>query len=71
MKSIFNHLGTKEFTRVRVGIGRPDKGNVVDYVLGRFGKEETKILDSVLDDVKEATQLCIENNIDKAMNRYN
>ncbi|WP_027339790.1 aminoacyl-tRNA hydrolase [Halonatronum saccharophilum] len=71
IKSIFSHLGTKEFTRLRVGIGRPEYGNVVDYVLGRFSKQEIKVLEPLLDDIRGATELCIEEKVDKAMNRYN
>ena len=41
IKSLIQHLGTPEFDRVRIGIGRPAGGmKVVDYVLGAFTKEE-------------------------------
>lgn len=39
MKNIISHLGTQEFVRVRVGIGKkPDRMDLADYVLSRFGK---------------------------------
>ncbi|HWO94950.1 MAG TPA: aminoacyl-tRNA hydrolase [Bacillus sp. (in: firmicutes)] len=45
IKSLNQHLGTQEFNRIRVGIGRPQNGmKVVDYVLGRFTNEEMVLL---------------------------
>jgi PTH1 family peptidyl-tRNA hydrolase len=47
VKSIIAHMGTEEFTRVRVGIGRPPQGgDVVEYVLGKFRREEQSDMES-------------------------
>jgi len=41
IKSIIEYLGTREFCRVRVGVGKPEhRGQTIDYVLGKFTKEE-------------------------------
>lgn len=54
MKSIIQHLGTKSFNRVRVGIGRPyPQQDVVSHVLSPFSKE-------VVDDMKIAVQKIVE-----------
>lgn len=47
--SIIEHLGTGEFTRVRIGVGRPaPEEDVVEYVLGKFGREELPPLERSL-----------------------
>ena len=40
LRSLVAELGSGDFTRVRVGIGRPSRGDVVDYVLNRFTDDE-------------------------------
>jgi len=56
VKSIEEHLGTNEFPRVRIGIGRPaSKEEVVNYVLSPFRKEEASVVEEVL----ERTAECI------------
>src|SRR5690348_16506783 len=45
IKSLIQCLGTDEFSRIRVGIGRPGKGqDIISYVLGTFGKEEQRLM---------------------------
>jgi PTH1 family peptidyl-tRNA hydrolase len=54
LKSIDAHIGN-DYHRVRIGIGRPeDKSEVVNYVLGKFSKEELEKLDKTLLNVKKA-----------------
>jgi peptidyl-tRNA hydrolase, PTH1 family len=56
IKSLIHHLGTQEFKRIRIGIGRPANGQkVTDYVLGRFTKEES---DAVMEAVLRAADAC-------------
>ncbi len=71
IKSIINHLGTKDFNRLRIGIGRPEYGTVVDYVLGRFSKKESDIIENTLDKVKNAIDDYLRKDINQVMNRYN
>ena len=49
LKSVRDGLGTAEFGRLRVGIGRPTKGSMQSWVLGRFSPDEEAVLPLVLD----------------------
>ena len=72
VKSIVSLLGSKEFKRVRVGIGKPpDNLDLVSYVLGKFNQDEKKDLEQVIDNAKEAVKCIIDTDINNAMNKYN
>jgi peptidyl-tRNA hydrolase, PTH1 family len=72
MKSIIEQLGTEEFPRIRVGIGRPTgKMNSVDFILNKFKSSENKELSIILDTCADAVECFIEKGIDTTMNRYN
>ena len=72
LKNIILHLGTEEFPRIRVGAGeKPEDWDQVDYVLGRFPKDEEPVIREALSSVVGAVELWIESGIDAAMNRYN
>lgn len=49
LRSLKTHLGTDKFYRLRVGVGRPARGDVASFVLGRFTPDEEIELDRVLD----------------------
>jgi PTH1 family peptidyl-tRNA hydrolase len=70
--SIASHLGTRDFVRVRVGIGRPKgRGGAVGHVLNGFSKEERKELPFVLERAADAVESIIGEGIEKAMNHFN
>lgn len=73
IKSIINCLGSDEFPRVKVGVGKKPnaKYDLVDWVLGNFPKEQKDDLDSALKNSIEAAKLIVNDEIDKAMNLYN
>jgi len=76
MKSIISHLGTKEFPRLRVGVGSADKssdpdGAVVSHVLGRFAPDDRKIVDAVIPMAVDAIDLGLRKGIERSMNLYN
>lgn len=74
MKSIISHLGTKEFPRLRVGIGATEKGPddaVVSHVLGRFSPDQRKIVDAVLPMAVDAIEFSLRKGFERAMNLYN
>ncbi len=71
MKSILSHLGADQFIRIRVGIGRNQQIDAVDYVLGRFSKTDKQIMENTLQDVTKAIVCILAEGIDIAMNRYN
>ena len=72
MKSIVQNLGTEEFTRIRIGIGRPEHSNdMINYVIGKIDEEEQKRLAPGIDLAKDATIEIIKNGVDMAMNKFN
>ena len=72
--SVIQSLGTTDFVRFRVGIGKParktEQGGA-RYVLGRFSKAEAERLDTVIASVADALQVAIESGLDRAMEKYN
>lgn len=72
IKSLIQHLGTKDFHRLRFGIGRPEGPmKPVDYVLQKFSSSEEKELENQLILSVEAIEYWMENGISAAMNQYN
>jgi PTH1 family peptidyl-tRNA hydrolase len=72
--SLINSLGTPDFVRFRVGIGKPArKGSAPgrQHVLGKFTKAEAERLPSVIDGVADALELALEAGVERAMDRYN
>lgn len=71
MASIIQAFGSEEFARLRIGIGRPDRGQPKDYVLGNFTQEERIVMENAYDQALAAIETFITAGIDTAMNRYN
>ena len=71
MASIISTLGTDEFPRVRVGIGRPEGGDVSGYVLSAFNSDERKVLDTVVGRVADAVETFCVSGVIEAMDRFN
>lgn len=74
LRSIIQRLGTPEFTRVRVGIGRPPpgfKGDVADFVLQDFDAMERAELPDVVDRAAAAVEKVVASGIAAAMNAVN
>ena len=72
--SIIASLRSQNFTRIRVGIGRPvsgDNDDVISFVLGDFTPEERKIITPVIPRVSEAILCVLTEGVTEAMNRYN
>ena len=72
--SIISSLGTPDFVRFRVGIGKPArKGSQSgrDYVLGRFTKGESERIPTIIDGAASALELALEAGVERAMDRYN
>jgi peptidyl-tRNA hydrolase, PTH1 family len=65
-------LGTKEFSRLRIGIGRsPDFMDARDYVLSRFNKTERRTMEDTLVNAANGIETWVQDSIDAAMNQYN
>jgi PTH1 family peptidyl-tRNA hydrolase len=78
MNSIISTLGSEMFSRIRVGIGRPEAGEqsmsedaVVDYVLSNFSRQEEAIIKPAITKVSEAIDFFITKGIEAAMDKFN
>ncbi|MEW6557099.1 MAG: aminoacyl-tRNA hydrolase [Elusimicrobiota bacterium] len=72
VQSIIDAVGTDEFCRLRIGIGRPPENiNPVDFVLSDFTKDELKKMKPVISRASEAVSVFIEAGVQKAMNVFN
>jgi PTH1 family peptidyl-tRNA hydrolase len=72
MRSIIRQLGTEDFPRLRVGIGRPPAGwDPADYVLSPFTKNELPIVAEVRERAVAAIECWLTEGIDVAMTRFN
>ncbi|HZW83012.1 MAG TPA: aminoacyl-tRNA hydrolase [Candidatus Deferrimicrobium sp.] len=72
IKSLIAELGTQNFPRVRVGIGRPPQAwDPADYVLGNFSAQEHSELPQVLDNIQQAVLAILSQGFVKAMNTHN
>ena len=70
IKSIIAHLGTDIFPRIKVGVGQPNV-DLVNYVLGKFTKEEMEVLSESIDASTKAAKEIISSDVKTAMNIYN
>jgi PTH1 family peptidyl-tRNA hydrolase len=72
LESVEQHLGSREFARLRLGIGRQDGAReITDYVLSRFDRLETALMKKVLDRAASQAECWLNDGIQKAMNQFN
>jgi peptidyl-tRNA hydrolase, PTH1 family len=73
LESIEQHLGTREYARLRIGIGRTVAGRreIADYVLAPFNKAETVLVDEILKAAAGQVECWLDAGIEKAMNQFN
>jgi PTH1 family peptidyl-tRNA hydrolase len=72
LESIEKHLGTREFARLRIGIGRLDGAREIsNFVLGKFGPDEMKLAEKVLTTAGDQAETWLTAGIQKAMNQFN
>jgi PTH1 family peptidyl-tRNA hydrolase len=72
LESIEQHLGTREFPRLRIGIGRQDGARqITNHVLGKFEASETGLLDKVLDRASGQIDCWLEAGLQTAMSQFN
>lgn len=70
LKSIIAAIGTQQFPRVRIGVGRPVHG-AIHHVLGRFTPDEERVLPRLLTLAGDAVKVTIASGPHDAMNRFN
>jgi PTH1 family peptidyl-tRNA hydrolase len=72
LESIEQHLGTDDFARLRLGIGRADGAReITDHVLGRFDAGEAALMEKVLVRAADQVECWLAAGIEKAMNQFN
>lgn len=72
LKSLVRHLGTKDYTRIRMGIGRPPHGmDLSRYVLMRPSRADAAALDDLTDLASDAVEEVLEHGLEAAMGRFN
>ena len=72
LKSIIAHLSSDNFPRVKIGVGKkpsPDY-DLVDFVLGKFSKEDLEKLNLGNDNIIASVELMLQGKIEEAMNKY-
>lgn len=72
LKSVIASLGTMEFSRLRIGVGRGDeRRDLADHVLARFDAEERPVIDEAVARAADTAELFVAEGVVAAMNRYN
>jgi peptidyl-tRNA hydrolase, PTH1 family len=72
LRSVASHLSSKDFVRVRIGIGRPaGRQDPVDFVLARFSSSERKELPLLISTAADAVERVVELGAERAMNEVN
>ncbi len=72
IKSIIQEIGSKDFYRLRIGIGRPkSKDEIIEHVLSNFNEEEKLIIEKVIKLTPEIIKIILEEGWDKAQNLFN
>src|SRR5258708_34455837 len=73
LESIQTHLGTQDFGRLRIGIGRTEDGRreITDYVLTPFSGPDAAVIEKVLTAATEKNGCWLDSGIEKAMNPFN
>jgi PTH1 family peptidyl-tRNA hydrolase len=71
LRSIAQHLGTQDWARLRVGIGRDPHIDPADYVLSNFSTSERAVVEPLIERAADAIECWTDQGLDTAMNRFN
>lgn len=72
IKDIIHRLGTSDFSRLRVGIGRPPpRWDTANYVLGKFDEDDQPVMDIAIKKAADAVQCWVGSGVQVAMNKFN
>ena len=72
MKNIIEQLGTDKIARLRLGIGpKPEKFDLVNFVLGKFTQDEEELLEPALTRAVLALETYFKDGLERAMNQFN
>lgn len=72
LESVMQHIGSREYARLRIGIGRKDQARqITGHVLGKFNAGENALLEKVLDRAEGQLECWLTAGIQKAMSQFN
>jgi PTH1 family peptidyl-tRNA hydrolase len=71
LRDIQNHLGTTEYSRLRIGVGAPEGRDMADYVLDRFQPGERQVVEDAVIRAMQAVAVWVGEGIEACMNRFN
>jgi PTH1 family peptidyl-tRNA hydrolase len=71
LRSLHQELGSGDYPRLRIGIGKPLHGDMADFVLSNFGKDELAGLPQVIDGAVDALEMFISEGLPKTMSLFN
>jgi PTH1 family peptidyl-tRNA hydrolase len=72
VRSLMDAFGADDFSRVRIGIGRSETGaDVTGHVLGKYSADESKVLDQIIGETRNAVVTILCKGIKDGMNRFN
>jgi PTH1 family peptidyl-tRNA hydrolase len=72
LRSVAGHLGTNDFLRVRIGVGKPvSKERGADHVLSRLPKRQRELFEVAVQEAADAVESIVLDGVAKAMNTYN
>lgn len=70
LRDIISRTGDRDFVRLRLGVGRPEHGDVTNYVLSRFDSDERPAIDELIEDACDATETILDSGVAEAQNRF-
>jgi PTH1 family peptidyl-tRNA hydrolase len=71
IRSTISSLGRDDFIRLKMGVGRPERGEVKDWVLERFSKQESAGMEEFLQRSEDALRLMCREGVKAAQNKFN
>jgi len=71
IESIIQNIGTQDFIRIKIGIGRDPFVPTEKYVLSKFRKDEMQLIKAVIEKAAESIHSIIKDGVEKAMNKFN
>lgn len=71
LRNVQDQLGTDAYARLRIGVGQPQAGEAVDFVLSRFRPAERKAVEEAVATAAQAVLAWVKGGVEAAMNRFN
>ncbi len=71
VRSIINHLGSTEFPRLKLGVGKASGAALTGHVLGKFPPNEREVVENMLATASRAVLMCVTRGVEAAANEYN